>query len=60
MHLYVRMNPLSNNITYEEQDPNMYINPQVPTYVVSGAVGTASSLRSMSSPLSPSSSHIIY
>jgi hypothetical protein len=37
------MYPISDELTYEAQDSTTYVNPQHPTYVVSGAAGTQSS-----------------
>lgn len=42
-HTYNRMFPISSALTYETQNPSLYINPQSPVYIVSGAAGTQSS-----------------
>jgi len=41
-HTYVRMYPITSNLTYETQASDVYINPQHTTYIVSGAAGTQS------------------
>jgi len=38
-HTYSRMFPISSNLTYEKQDLNLYLNPQSPVYIISGAAG---------------------
>jgi len=41
-HTYSRMYPISSNLTYENQDDYMYVNPQHPVYIISGGAGTQS------------------
>jgi len=41
-HTYSRMFPISSNLTYENQDDNVYLNPQNPVYIISGGAGTQS------------------
>jgi hypothetical protein len=38
-HTYSRMFPIAGNLTYETQDENLYLNPQFPVYIISGAAG---------------------
>jgi len=41
-HVYVRNNPISQNLTYEKHDDvGIYINPQHPLHIISGAAGTS-------------------